>query len=134
MTWETAAQQIIIGALDGNLTGCAVYDAVPFLPEAAPATNFPYCVIGDDIAVAWDTDDATGADVQVTLHFWSKASGFKEVKALMGQAYAELHRQTLTLSGYRIVDCLLDFSEAMRDPDGVTRHGVQRYRLRMTLA
>jgi hypothetical protein len=127
--FNTAAQELVFTALNGNLTGCTVFDTAPFLPEAAPATTFPYCVIGNDTAGAWDTDDTRGAEITLTLHFWSRANGFKQVKALMDQAYGLLHRATLTKSGYTVIDCLMEFGEAMADPDGNTKHGVQRYRL-----
>lgn len=127
--FNTAAQELVFTALNGNLTGCTVFDTAPFLPEAAPATTFPYCVIGNDTAAAWDTDGIRGAEITLTLHFWSRVTGFKQVKALMDQAYGLLHRATLTKSGYAIIDCLMEFGEAMDDPDGQTKHGVQRYRL-----
>jgi hypothetical protein len=127
--FNTAAQEIVYTALNGNLTGCAVYDTPPFLPEAAPSTSFPYCVIGNDTVRAWDTDDSRGAEITLTLHFWSRAAGFKPVKSLMDQAYGRLHRATFVKSGYGVTDCLLEFSDTMSDPDGVTKHGVQRYRL-----
>jgi hypothetical protein len=132
--FNTAAQTMVFGALNGNLTGCTVFDSPPFLPEGAPSTTFPYCVIGNDTARAWDTDDTRGAEITLTLHFWSRAQGFKEVKALMDQAYGLVNRATLTASGYDVIDCLFEFSDAMDDPDGVTKHGVQRYRLTITEA
>lgn len=125
----TPAQQIIFAALNGNLTGCQVFDTAPFLPEAAPANAFPYVVIGDDTQAPWDTDDTLGADMTITLHFWSRAAGMKQVKALMDEAYGLLNRGSWSLSGVRVVDCLHEFSDVMTDPDGKTRHGVQRYRL-----
>lgn len=127
--FNTAAQELVFAALNGNLTGCGVYDTAPFLPEAAPATSFPYVVIGNDTARAWDTDDTRGNEITLTLHFWSRADGFKQVKALMDQAYGTLNRATLAKAGYSVIDCLMEFSEAMSDPDGKTKHGVQRYRL-----
>ncbi len=127
--FNTAAQELVFTALSGNLTGCAVFDTPPFLPEAAPATTFPYCVIGNDTNRAWDTDDSRGAEVTLTLHFWSRAQGFKQCKALMDQAYGLLNRTAMTKTGYTIVDTLFEFSDVMDDPDGMTKHGVQRYRL-----
>jgi len=127
--FATAAQEIVFGLLNGNLTDCTVFDTAPFLPEGAPATTFPYCVIGEDTQVAWDTDDTLGAEMTLTLHFWSRATGNKEVKALMGEAYALLNRANVTKSGYNIVDCLWEFGSVVSDPDAKTKHGVQRYRL-----
>ena len=127
--FTTTAQELVFSALDGKLTGCTVFDTAPFLPEGAPSTSFPYCVIGNDTTETWDTDDTLGTQISLTLHFWSRAKGMKQVKALMDQAYGLLHRAALTKSGYLVIDCLFEFGEAMNDQDGQTKHGVQRYRL-----
>jgi hypothetical protein len=132
--FATAAQEIVYSLLNGNLTGCTVYDTVPFLPEAMPAANFPYCVIGEDTLLPWDNDDTVGADVTINLHFWSRASGNKQVKDLMAEAYAILNRANVTKTGYNVVDCLFEFGQSMSEPDGKTKHGVQRYRLTIQAA
>jgi len=127
--FTTTAQELVFSALDGKLTSCTVFDTAPFLPEGAPSTSFPYCVIGNDTTEPWDTDDTLGTQISLTLHFWSRAKGMKQVKALMDQAYGLLHRAALAKTGYSVIDCLFEFGEAMNDPDGQTKHGVQRYRL-----
>jgi hypothetical protein len=130
MSFENTAQEFVFGRLSGFLgAGVTVFDTAPYLPEGEPATSFPYCVIGNDTATAWDTDDQQGASVTLTLHFWSRATGFKQIKAIMALAYARLHRANATVLGYNIVDCFWEFSEALADQDGVTKHGIQRYRL-----
>lgn len=132
MSFLNTAQQLVYDRLSGALgVGVTIFDNAPFLPEAAPSTTFPYVVLGNDTSVAFDTDDTVGAEVTVTLHFWSRAEGFKEVKTIMQAAYDRLNRATLSITGFNVVDCLHEFSEALADPDGVTRHGIQRYRLTM---
>lgn len=128
MSFETAAQTAIFTALNGNITA-NVYDDVPYLPDGAPRDSFPYVVIGDDSTVMFDTDDTTGKTITTELHIWSRYPGMKECKAIMGEIYGILHRATLSISGYNVIDCLNEFSEAMNDPDGETRHGVMRFRL-----
>lgn len=130
MSFETAAQQIVFTALNGQISA-TVYDDVPILPNGQPLANFPYVVIGNDTFRAWDTDDTLGADITLTLHVWSRAGGFKQTKAIIGEIYAILHRAQITASGYSVTDCLCEFSDTMTDPDGETRHGVVRYRLTM---
>lgn len=132
--FTTAAQGIVFDLLNGNLTGCTVFDTAPFLPEAAPETTFPYCVIGEDALGAWDTDLSRGADIRVTLHFWSRSKGNKQVKALMDQAYGLLNRAAPTKAGYDVTDILFEFGQVVSDPDGATKHGVQRYRLTISEA
>lgn len=128
MSFETVAQQIVFTALDGNLS-CSVYDDVTVLPDGQPVNGFPYVVIGHDTHRPFDTDDTVGTNSTVTLHVWSRAPGFKECKGIMGEIYALLNRATLTKAGYRVVDCLWEYSDTSTDPDGETRHGVTRYRL-----
>jgi len=130
MSFLNIAQQIIFARLTGNLgSGVSLFDTAPYLPEGAPNTSFPYVVMGNDTAVAFDTDDQLGATITVSLHFWSRAEGFNQVKTIMQAAYDRLNRAALSKAGYVVLDCLHEFSEAMTDPDGVTKHGIQRYRL-----
>ena len=128
MSFETAAQQIVYTALAGNITA-NVYDDVPYLPEGMPRNNFPYVVIRDDDTSAWDTDDTLGKEIDVNIDIWSRTAGFKQTKAIMGEIYDILNRGALTKTGYNIVDCLCTESQALRDPDGITRHGVMVFKL-----
>jgi len=128
MSFETVAQQAVFDALSGNISA-AVYDAVPVLPSGQPLANFPYVVIGNDTHRPWDNDDTVGSNSTVTLHVWSRAKGFKEAKTILGEIYDILHRASLAQAGYNMLDCLWEFSDTTDDPDGVTRHGVARYRL-----
>jgi len=130
MSFLNIAQQIIFDRLTGNLgSGVTLFDTAPYLPEGAPATTFPYVVMGNDTGAPFDTDDTVGGEITVTMHFWSRAEGFSQVKTIMQTAYDRLNRATLSKTGYSVLDCLHEFSEAMVDPDGVTKHGIQRYRL-----
>ena len=130
MSFLNIAQQIIFDRLTSNLgSGVSLFDTAPYLPEGAPSTSFPYVVIGNDTSAPWDTDDQVGGEITVTLHFWSRAEGFNQVKTIMQAAYDRLNRASLSKTGYNVVDCLHEFSEAINDPDGVTKHGIQRYRL-----
>lgn len=105
------------------LVGSRVYDQAP------QSTTFPYCTIGDDTELDWSTFTTLGQEATVTLHFWSREKGRKEVKAIMSQADTVLNRQTLTLTGFTFVSCVREFAETFLDPDGITYHGVQRYRV-----
>lgn len=100
-----------------------VYDHVP--QESA----FPYIVIGDDTSTPWDTDDSTGSESTCTIHVWSRQRGRKEVKTIMQAIYDAMHRQELTITGGALVECAAEFQESFLDPDGITRHGVIRFRL-----
>jgi hypothetical protein len=130
VSFELAAQKAIYDAISGRI-GATVYDDVPTLPDGQPQANFPYVVIGDDTFAPWDTDDQLGGEMTVTLHIWSRAGGMREAKTIAGQMYSLLHRARLSVMGYHLIDCLCEFSEFMRDPDGETRHVVVRYRIKV---
>jgi hypothetical protein len=124
-------QLAVYNRLVAQLPTINIYDDSPGQPDGKPAVNFPYIVLGDDTGVPWDTDDVLGTEATITLHVWSRYRGKKECKTLLGLIYTALHRQAANLSatGYTFVDCLFEFSTVMDQNDGITRHGVCRYRL-----
>jgi len=100
-----------------------VFDHVP------PKQAMPYIMIGDDTAIDWDTDNSTGFEATCTIHVWSDYRGMAQAKNIMGKIYSLMHRQTLAMTGYNVVDVCCEFEEAGVDPDGLTRHGVMRFRV-----
>lgn len=134
---------VVQSAIYSRLTGYAaltallangssgVHDHVPQDDNA-----FPFVSIGNLSASEFDADDRTGANVSVTVHTWSRYRGKKEANEIMDQVYAALHRyDDLSVSGYNTVDVQWDgLTTIMRDPDGLTYHGVQTFRVTITKA
>lgn len=104
-----------------------VFDDAPFLPEGMPRDGFPYIVIGEQNAEAWDTDDTLGADVDATLHVWSRSGGSAETRDILGRVYRILHRVVVQRTGVHVVDVKRQYENVLMDPDGETRHGVAGY-------
>ena len=102
---------------------CPVYDDVP------QGAAFPYIVIGDDTSVPFDDDCGIGLDSTITIHVWSVHSGRAEAKRIMNTIYNSLHRQNLPIVGAYSVTLNAEYQDTFLDPDGVTRHGVIRFRL-----
>jgi hypothetical protein len=121
MSFASAIQEAVFERLAAqpNLT---VYDDVP------KNKTFPYVVVGEDTHVPFDTDDSLGAESTVTIHVWSRYRGKKEAKDIQGVVYDALTRQDLTIAGYDLITIEFDYSDVMLDADGITRHGVQRFR------
>lgn len=107
----------------------AIYDAVPQVKDSGSDLPFPYVTLGDDTMLDWDTDTSVGKEATITIHSWSRYRGRLEVKDIQGAIYEALHLSQLNVSGYHTVLCLSEYSESLLDPDGLTRHGVQRFRL-----
>lgn len=121
-------QKALYAKLEAALSA-TVYDHVP--PNAA----FPYVTIGDDTSIPWDTkagsdlDYGFGEEITVTIHAWSRKGGRKEVKQIGAAIYAALHNKALTMDDHALVQMQFEFGDSFLDADGVTYHGVSRYRL-----
>lgn len=104
------------------LGGPRVYDDVP------SRTEFPYMTFGQTTERDWSTSTDPGKEHTITLHAWSRGRGRKEADDILSASVAALHNQTLTLTGYRLINLQHQFSDARRDPDGETFHGLARFR------
>jgi hypothetical protein len=102
--------------------GSGVYDA---LPADMP---FPYVVIGQDTETPWNGLTKIGRAITVTIHIFSRQNGMKEAKQIADRIITLIERQTLTANGITTVSSVLDLSQFFMDPDGLTRHGVVRFR------
>jgi hypothetical protein len=102
---------------------------VPVIDQAAPNQVFPYVTIGEFIGDQLDTLEEEAIDLDLTVHVWSRQPGMQECQQLMTKAKDALHRQRLPVSGFQWVDTIWEYAQTMRDPDGMTRHGILRFRV-----
>ena len=109
-----------------EFVGEQVYDDVP------QGTKFPYVVVGEGDSVSYDDDCNTGADSDVTIHVWSRYPGRKEAKQILQTIYDALNRYGLVIEGSNTILLEAEYQETFLDPDGLTRHGVIRFRLLTT--
>jgi len=128
-------QQAVYGALIGDaavqgLLGnpARVFDHVP---QGSP---FPYLVIGAVRATPFDTKTEAGLDQSLTIHTWSRYRGLKETKDVMAAVLTVLDGQSLAVAGHTLVLLRFEFATTVVDDDGLTRHGVQRFRALTQLA
>lgn len=124
-------QEAIFARLSGyaplaGRVGGRIYDAVP------QDTEFPYVAIGEDDSTAYDDDVNLGADTDLTLHVWSRYEGRKEAKEILQLIYDALNRYPLVVAGAHTVLLDAEYQNTLLDPDGLTRHGVVRFRLLTT--
>lgn len=122
--WEL--QKAVFAALDGDATLGAlisgVFDHVP------PGTEFPYVTVGEVTVRDESTMAKDGQVHTVTVHSWSRGRGRKELKQVMGEVYRILHKGTLAVAGQDVAGMMFEFADTLLDPDGLTYHGVQRFR------
>lgn len=110
---------------DSNLTttlGASVFDDIP------EETPYPYVQLGEDTAIDYSTKDQTGSEVTVNIDVWSRYRGSLQAKNIMDRVHTLLHDSSLSVTGSNFINMRFEFSDIIRDPDGITRHGVMRFR------
>jgi hypothetical protein len=122
-----ALQKAMVAALAGDadlgaLVGDRIYDAAP------RNAVFPYVSIGQANVADWSTGTEAGAEHTLVLHTWSRVAGKKESYAIGAAVESVLHDASLALDGHHLVNLRFEFAEVTRDRDGITYHGVARFR------
>ncbi len=106
-----------------SLVSTRIYDNVP------QETVYPYVELGEATYQDMGSQTFLGMDGTLTIHSWSQYAGRKQVMQIMEAIYDRLHQGSLTMTGHSLVICRFEFAEIVKDPDGITHHGVQRFRV-----
>jgi Protein of unknown function (DUF3168) len=114
----------------------AIYDAltpalapVKILDAAGPNELFPYATMGESISTTSDTVGEQAVDIEFTVHVWSRQRGAQEIQGLMQTIKDALDGVRLTASAFQWVTTQWIYGQTMRDVDGVTRHGILRFKV-----
>lgn len=120
-------QQAVYAALagDATLTALAAGGVHDHVPQDQP---FPFVQIGEATVRDWSAKTFDGAEHTLTIHAWARGRGRKGVKEIMARIHEVLHNAALAVTGHTLVLLRFEFADAMEDPDGLTYHGVTRFR------
>ena len=124
-SWEL--QKAIFTALNGNVTGVTSAN-IPIYDDVAEGSLYPYIVIGEETTSNNGTKTLDGVEHTITLHVWSQYRGRREIKEIMQSVYEKLHNTAITVTGASLVNIRQEFSNTLAEQDGITRHGVMRFR------
>ena len=102
--------------------GCGVYD------EVIEGNTYPFISLGEETTIDYSTMTAVGSETTINIHIWSQYKGSKQTKEIMDKIHDLLHDINLTVTGFNLINLRFEYSDIMRDTDGVTRHGVMRFR------
>ena len=123
---QFALQTTIYTALNVNAItttlACGVYD------EVIEGNTYPFITLGEETTIDYSTKTATGSETTINIHIWSQYKGSKQTKEIMDKIHDLLHDSNLSVTGFNLINLRFEFSDIMRDPDGITRHGVMRFR------
>jgi hypothetical protein len=124
-SWQL--QKSIFTALNGNVTGVSSAN-IPIYDDVPEGSVYPYVVIGEETTSNNGTKTLDGVEHTITLHVWSQYRGRREIKEIMQSVYEKLHNTAITVTGASLVNIRQEFSNTLAEQDGITRHGVMRFR------
>lgn len=113
--------------IDGLVEG--IYDNPTQVADPSDNSAFPFITLSDMTSTPWDTDTERGTDAVVTVHVWSRAEHALEVKQIQDAIENVLHRGTLSITNQVFIGSDYINQQIERDPDGITRHGIQDFRI-----
>jgi len=100
----------------------------PRLYDDAPEDPvFPYLTYGAMRSTDIGADETPLSVHQITLHLWSRYAGRAEVLSLITHIHLALTAEHLSATEFvNVRRANIIFSDILRAPDGLTRHGVLR--------
>jgi hypothetical protein len=98
--------------------GTRIYDQPP------DPVIFPFVTLGEAQFVRDDATCVSGGLVYLTMHAWSRASGFPEVKRVAEAVVESLHLAPLVLDTNNLITLNHSQTRVFRDDDGLTSHAV----------
>lgn len=120
---SNALAKAIYTSLSAANVGASVFDHVP------ESQARPYVEVGDIQTEDWGTKDTDGTEHVAEIHVYTGERGRKTCRDIMLAIHDALHHQTLTVEGNQTVLVHFDSSEVERESDGLTYHGVTRFRV-----
>jgi len=100
-----------------------VYDFVP------DDQKFPFVVIGEADWTDRGSESTEGYSGVLTMHVWDRGRGRKTVLSIQKRIDELLHKVDPNVNGWVDISFRRDFNNVMIDPDAVTSHGVQRFKI-----
>jgi hypothetical protein len=94
-----------------------VFDRVPELPD------FPYVSFGSEQVLDDGNTCDDGWEVFSDIHVWSRAVGYVEAKQLVADVVDRINTIS-AIGGHALISVVVEDTRMLRDPDGLTSHGI----------
>lgn len=126
MTPDLALQLAILERLTTSAGVIALVPSDHILDRNARPNPDPSIILGESQSVDEGYIGRDMTRVYHTLHVWKKELSLTGVKKIAGEVRANLHNapRLVLASGFHCADCSVSDIRFLRDPDGVTSHGV----------
>jgi len=111
--------------------GAKIYDRVPEKQDGTPNVTSPYISFGPVSGSPDDADCSDAVEVTFQVDVWSwgngEAYGSAECHKISDAVRRTLHNAEFALSANALVTLTCELFRILRDPDGVTNHGVVQF-------
>ena len=124
----TEVQKSIFSTLSGDSTLDGLIGNNKILDDVPQGTDYPYVQIGEETTIDGGLKDKDRQEYTLTIHIWSRYRGNKETKEIAERIYTLLHNSAISVSGASLANIRNEFFTVLVDDDGLTRHGVMRFR------
>ena len=122
-------QKAVFSALNsGSITDASGSAITGVFDDVSTDTAYPYIRIGEETLADNSSKDKDIFEHTLTIHIWSQYRGNRDIKDIMKQVHDLLHDSSLSVSGASMVNMRQEFHTTLIEGDGITRHGVMRFR------
>jgi hypothetical protein len=118
------AVQIAIRARLVDTPAVVALVSPPSIVDSHAERPDPCIVLGEDQEIDEGRLDRSVARVFSTLHVWKREDGLEGAKAIAGAIRTAVSSSRLVVEGWHCGDAFVSSARFLRDPDGVTSHGV----------
>lgn len=129
---ELEIQGFITSRLKADAAITALVSGVYDVPPPAPwGTKNAYISLGATDTTTDDADCIDGLTHTIQIDVWSRSVGMPACKTIMTAIKRNLHQTTAELAENGLNQVNLVFARTLRDPDGLTNHGVMQFEFRV---
>ena len=121
-----AAQRLAVATMRAHAALTALVPAANILDRHARPEVFPCILVGEGSTAGADTDCHDLSEVALTIHVWTRETGFAACKQIAGTMRRALRDVSAVQDGF---DLSFNYSDSvwLRDPSGNHAHGVVRF-------
>lgn len=129
---ELEIQGFVVNRLKADAAVMALVNGVYDVPPTDPwGTKKAYISIGATDTTTDDADCIDGLTHTVQVDVWSRSVGMPACKAIVTAVKRSLHQTSAQLAENGLNQVNMVFARTLRDPDGLTNHGVLQFEFRV---
>lgn len=128
---EDAVQAAVYARLTGDATLVTLLGSGGVYDEAPQPIVYPWVQLGESTVTKDAVFNRDGRNALGRIHVWSRYAGSKECADILARMGDLLDDYALVVSGATVESCEVEQTQIIRDPDGITRHGVFDLRIRL---